>query len=146
MTSMKPPLLFLDFDGVLHPTLCNENELFRLLPDLTRCLASAVQECQIVISSSWRFHWAEDEIVAFFPQELRHRIVGMTGPAVAGRHSRFLEIQAFVAAQRGVTNWRALDDSVWQFPQTCRELIACDGSTGFSAREANELRRWLAEP
>jgi predicted ATPase len=65
MTSMKPPFLFLDFDGVLHPTLCNENEFFRLLPDLARCLASAAQECQIVISSSWsRVH--------------------PTGPAIAG--------------------------------------------------------------
>lgn len=47
------PILFLDFDGVLHPEHCHESKHFCCLPVLEDALRQA-PEWQVVISSTWR--------------------------------------------------------------------------------------------
>ncbi len=136
-------LLFLDFDGVLHPNHCPEADYFRRAPLLSRWLAAAGEELGIVISSSWRHHHAADELLARLPAWLAARVVGFTGPAVIGRHARHGEITRFLADHPGWTSWRALDDSGWEFPSPCPELILCRGGIGLTATEIARLHAWL---
>jgi hypothetical protein len=123
------PCLFLDFDGVLHPNLPREEELFSRIT-LLSALANVTFE--IVISSSWRFQYPLHEITGRFPPTLAEKIRDVTGPALDGRFSRWREIQAY-ATQAGIENFVALDDSAWSFPPNCPHLIVVPGAVGLTA-------------
>ena len=47
------PIVFLDFDGVLHPEHCHESKHFSCLPVFESVL-SQVPDCKLVIASTWR--------------------------------------------------------------------------------------------
>ncbi|HNU11695.1 MAG TPA: HAD domain-containing protein [Rubrivivax sp.] len=135
-------LLFLDFDGVLHPTSGGDASLFCRADPLLEALEGA--DCAIVISSSWRHHHDMSSLLSRLPQRLAARVIGETGEAHVGRWPRYNEIIAFVRGHAPAVNWRALDDSRLEFPPKCRELIACDPNFGFGASECRALKRWLA--
>lgn len=54
------PILFLDFDGVLHPEHCLESKHFCLLPVLEKVVRQ-VPEVGLVIASTWRLQVSLDE-------------------------------------------------------------------------------------
>lgn len=80
-------IIFLDFDGVLHPdvaflvkgrpTLKAESELFIWVPLLTKTLAD-FPEVQIVLSTSWARELSFSRARRWLPQDLRARVVGST--------------------------------------------------------------------
>jgi len=133
-------LLFLDFDGVLHPTSASSGLLFCRVPLLQQALADHC--CTIVISSSWRHHHSAEQLLALFPSTLGARIVGFTGEYYVGRWPRYQEIQNYRMAN-GNPNWRALDDSYLEFPKACPELLLCDPNVGLGAAQAMALSKWL---
>ena len=134
-------LLFLDFDGVLHPTSATADRLFSQVSLLAACLAD--EDCSLVISSSWRHHHPLPELIERIPLTMRRRIVGATGGPCFGRWPRHQEILAFVGEAAVGPDWRALDDSVNEFPERCPQLIACDPNLGFDVPQARALSRWL---
>jgi hypothetical protein len=131
--------LFLDFDGVLHPT-AHGSALFSQLPLLEKVLEDL--SCQIVISSSWRFHVDLNQLREYFSREVQSQIVGVTGKPYIGAYARFHEINAYVS-ENSLIDWRALDDSYWEFPKGCPQLIRCNPNTGLSVAEVNLLEQWL---
>lgn len=137
-------LLFLDFDGVLHPTSSGVADLFCRAYQLLEALEGA--DCAIVISSSWRHHHDMFTLLDKLPQRLAARVVGATGEAHLGRWPRYNEILTFLRGNVPAADWRALDDSLLEFPPRCPELIACHPNFGFSAEQHSELKRWLACP
>ena len=54
---MNEKVLLLDFDGVVHPTLAQPSALFIHGARLAEVLSS--YPVNIVISSSWRFHFSK---------------------------------------------------------------------------------------
>lgn len=100
------------------------------------------QDCAIVISSSWRFHHDLVSLKNHFSEQVRDQIMGVTGEAYIGAHARFHEINAY-ATHHGIDDWRALDDSYWEFPQGCSNLIRCNPNSGLAQREVNLLSSWL---
>lgn len=138
-------LLYLDFDGVLHPNHCTPAQWLSHLPALSDCLSGIRFEVKIVISSSWRFHYDTKELVARFPVQLRSKVVGTTGEAFIGKHSRYEEIQAHLNQYNRGMPWCALDDCAWEFPSPCPELILCDGSKGLDTAVLAELTRRLSQ-
>jgi len=91
---MYPHYLFLDFDGVLHPG--NKPGLvFTQAQLLEQALAGST--CQLIISSSWRFHYPLEELKQMLPDGLAHRVVGRTGPALAVKHARYQEMPWSIA-------------------------------------------------
>ena len=138
---MPNKVLFLDFDGVLHPTT-HGTVLLSQLP----LLESALESCDytMVISSSWRFHMEMEDLKKHFSSSVQNKIVGVTGDAYIGAYARFHEINAY-AMQNGITNWRALDDSYWEFPQGCSQLIRCNPNSGLTQRELKTLIEWLSQ-
>ncbi len=137
------PLLFLDFDGVLHPTSGRPNDRFCRGELLGEALAGS--RCAIVISSSWRHHYSLGELIEALPSSLRDRVIGATGDPHVGRWPRYNEIATYLRQVGGGAAWRALDDSWIEFPEACAQLIVCDPNVGFAGTQAAQLRRWLAK-
>jgi hypothetical protein len=102
-----PRLLYVDFDGVLHPT--TGRDLFCRMHLLEEALVG--KDCQIIISSSWRFHQLFKYLQSLFPESLRGQVAGVTGDAFVGRWPRHSEILIDVSNRGAQGRWRALDDS-----------------------------------
>ena len=84
---MSKKVLFVDFDGVLHPTTHGSN-LLSQLPLLESAIES--HDCALVISSSWRFHLEVDDLKKHFSSSVRNKIVGVTGEAYIGAMRAFM--------------------------------------------------------
>jgi hypothetical protein len=141
LQKIPPRTLFLDFDGVVHPTVATPKQLFAQAPMLVEAIVR--WQPRVVISSSWRFHFSLEEILSRLPQAIAVQVQGKTGEAHIGKHARWHEIQTYCARHR-IANWRALDDSAFEFPTDCQELIRCDGAIGLTALEVARLESWLS--
>ena len=138
---MTKKYLFLDFDGVLHSTK-DDSQLFERLKLLLPLIDKYT--FNIVISSSWRFQFKLQDIRNFFPVVLHDKIIGMTGQALMGRHARYHEIKNYLKEHdKSLEDWRALDDTCFEFPENCENLILCSPNTGIQAKQINELEAWL---
>jgi len=135
--------LFLDFDGVLHPSFAPPDFQLNLAPLLAQCLEG--YDVQVVISSSWRFNLSLSQIRHMLPAPLAERVIGATGPPFEGPYQRWNEICEYAVRYR-LLDWRALDDTDWEFPENCPELILCDGRMGLTESQCTEIARWLALP
>ena len=133
-------LLFLDFDGVLHPTHFAGQDPFNRVHLLEETLEGS--NIEIVISSSWRFTHSLEKLQKLLPNSISSLVIGATGSPVIGKHPRYQEIVNFLQSY-GPSNWKALDDSYWEFPSLCPELIRCNPNTGISEKQMHELSQWM---
>lgn len=131
--------LYLDFDGVLHPMSRAEFGPFTRLGLLEELLVA--RPVQIVISSSWRMHHDMDELRRLVGR-LGPQVVDATGPTVLGQYARHREILEH-AQWSGILNWRALDDSFFEFPEDEERLIWCDPRVGVAEKQLIVLEDWL---
>lgn len=150
-------LLFVDFDGVLHP--CDSGDvrdvggkmefvsarvdapLFCRLPLLIDALRDH-PDVQIVISSSWRYLYERHELKAFIG-DLADRYLAEI-PRLSG-HQRHNEIEYFMQLRRlQDVPWLALDDDRGNFPATCPNVLWTDPKIGLDADAMAALREWLA--
>ncbi|MET3620106.1 HAD domain-containing protein [Burkholderia ambifaria] len=145
--SRADPILFLDFDGVLHPLgeialdencrLIENPDLFRWRPILEQLLRP-FPEIRIVISSDWRRLFDDESLVQLLgPLGARFDgIVETYGP------TRFEEILS-EAERRKATNWLAVDDhpSVASAAINDARFIACASDTGLSAVPVQQALR-----
>lgn len=69
------PILFLEFDGVLHPEHCHESKYFCCLPVLEEALRLA-PECRLVITSIWRLENPFHALRVRFSRDIGARIEG----------------------------------------------------------------------
>ena len=137
---MPLPTLYLDFDGVLHPGHARAHERFSCQNHLIDAIKGF--DLEIVVSSSWRFHYTMAKLREVLHDEIGRRIVGITGEPVIGSYSRWREIERHAMFNR-VKDFRALDDSTYLFPSECGALIACEGLRGMGADQGRMLRHWL---
>lgn len=140
---MKRFLLYLDFDGVLHPASACHSRPFSRADALAECIAGS--KCEVVISSSWRHQWTLTELLDKLPIAIANRVIGTTGEAYIGKFQRYNEIQRHLMSQAEwrQISWRALDDSFMEFPKSAAELILCNPSFGLMDNEQEKLRGWL---
>lgn len=139
------PIVFLDFDGVLHANSCPASAWFSRVALLEEAFAGFA-DARIVIASSWRFQHAYPALRRRFPALLQSMLSGTTGESYVGEHARYHEIEQWLARHApGIDDdrWRALDDAAFEFPTGCRQLIHCDGAVGIGEREVAVLRGWL---
>jgi hypothetical protein len=143
-----PPVLFLDFDGVTHPEMCQAHQLFTCLPLIEAVLRE--HPCvDVVISSSWREHHPLDELRAVFSRDIAPRIKGVTPieprrremPAAA--HVRERECRTWLQRNVPTGSWVAIDDVPWLFTPGCPHLILTNHRTGFSPSNADHLHAVL---
>lgn len=144
-------ILFLDFDGVLHPDpCCQTNRLFENAPRLAAVLDPFAEVC-VVLSTSWRTTKSIDAMVAPLPPPLRERVVGVTPFASAfsppphllpyRRHAEC--VQWLIENRQDDRDWIALDDRPSWFSPACEYLIVCNSQAGFNDEAAGRLRSSL---
>ncbi len=120
-------ILFLDFDGVLHPIPTDARGHFCHLPRLEEFLRKH-EQVQVVVSSSWREAYPWEVIVEIFAADVQSRIIDMT--PIFQISNRYDEIQGWRVANRYDGPWLALDDAVNEFPLPCGHLIECETAVG----------------
>jgi len=143
-------IVFLDFDGVLHPDPCRDEQLFEQAPRLVRALEE-FPEASVVLSTSWRTFLGFKQLVTPLDEELQRRVIGVTPrfndfPAAPGLvpYRRQAECVQWLA-ENGMDDaaWLALDDRASWFEPYCENLVACDALVGFNEEAAGRLRTGL---
>ncbi len=148
-------ILFLDFDGVLHPDRASVDELFcriGLLQDWLRVRPGV----DVVISSSWREARPIAELRSFFDDDLQGRVVGVTpnlkigdwaevdGEFPPARFGRQLEVLQWLrTSNEPWRTWAALDDQAWMFRPMEPKLVVCDPTVGLKAENLAAVDRIL---
>ena len=148
-------VLFLDFDGVLHPdaaylvkgrpTLKGEGHLFMWAPLLVDVLSNST-DVQIVLSTSWARELSYSRACGWLPQELRTRVIGATWHSAMSfkregfrslstwwdEATRYQQIKRYVA-RAALTEWLAIDDQPegWG-ADDLDKLVKTDSDTGLS--------------
>nr|WP_173267153.1 HAD domain-containing protein [Pseudomonas sp. LM8] len=149
-------IVFLDFDGVLHPDavylrlngqveLRAEGALFMWADRLAEALQPH-PGVRIVLSTSWvrniGFHRARKAL----PADLADRVVGATWHSVMGKgwpdyipwdnQTRFEQIAAYLSRLPAPVPWLAIDDDDRGWPDAQRSnLVHTDGMLGLSAAD-----------
>lgn len=139
-------MLFLDFDGVLHPI---NGPAFSRLPLLEAWLRQRT-DLGIVISSSWREHMSSQRLAELFSPDLRQRLVGAT-PVLSTREwhrapgrVRHTEVLAWLDQNQGIKEWGILDDQALLFPPGLDRLVITDGRMGLAPKDLRRLEVVLA--
>lgn len=139
-------ILFLDFDGVLHPVGSQEADYFCRLPLLERFLTDAAPGWRVVISSSWRDYFPLDVLKQHFSPGIQARIDGCTPfdddrhlsatwGAQASLYPREIQIRHHLAKRHLPTHdWIALDDHGDWFRDAPSNphLVLTDPATGLT--------------
>jgi len=140
-------ILFLDYDGVLHPDPClDARRLFEHAPRLAQALAP-YPEVGVVLSTSWRTMKTDAELLGPLPEMLRQRVLGRTpnfsdcrGVGALAPFRRHAEcVQWLRDHQMEETPWWALDDRPDWFAPYCEKLLHCNSQTGFDTRMYGRL-------
>jgi hypothetical protein len=138
-------LVFLDFDGVMHPVGCDPARYF-CQRDLFEAVMREHPQVRIVITSTWRHAYPMAEIKRFFSPDIAERIVGKTPTHEddGDDHVRYLEIRKVLQNPKVAgARWIAIDDSDHEFPQGCANLVLCSPQRGFDLEAARDLRARL---
>jgi len=148
-------ILFLDFDGVLHPdaaflvkgrpTLKSEGELFMWAPLLIDVLVD-FPEVQVVLSTSWARELSFSRACRWLPDELRGRVIGATWHSAMSfkrdgfrslsnwwdEATRYQQIKRYVG-RAGLVDWVAVDDQPegWGVDDLDK-LVQTNSDTGLS--------------
>lgn len=149
MQIRRDQVLFLDFDGVLHPdavflsrhgpTLRSEGELFMWVPALVEILDS-FPTVSLVLSTSWVRHLGFKRATAFLPSVLNERVIGATWHSSMAKdwadeskwdgRTRYDQISRY-ASRAQLSHWLSLDDDAQGWGTTAsHRLIACDPTRG----------------
>lgn len=133
-------ILFLDFDGVLHPSIANANEFFSNI----KIFDEGIRELpvKIVISSSWRFQYSINQLKKLLGPNIGTRVIDVTGDAHIGKYARFEEINTWIRSNE-CQEWVILDDSKFEFPENVENLILCDSRVGITREVMSQLNSLL---
>jgi hypothetical protein len=149
--------IFLDFDGVLHPSTAIEGinlhitqetiesrDLFRWVPHLEEAIAAAPEafkeDLLIAVHSSWRMIQGLDQaLIRKSLRTLGPYYVGMTDPNL----QRWPSIQN-MCHRAEIESILILDDAYEEFPADLIQLITCSPLTGLSDDSVKKkITGWL---
>lgn len=134
----KKLILFLDFDGVLHPNEAYQvpghgivlkmdgHNLFEHADTLASAL-DAHRDVDVVLSTSWVWTIGFCQSKARLPAPLQERIIGSTWNSSMNRHywnslTRYEQIKMYVNRHQ-VKNWIAIDDNDFKWPEKKRQHL-----------------------
>lgn len=149
------PLLYLDYDGVLHPDevyrvrgriiLCHEGRLFEWAPLLAECL-EPYPAVRIVLSTSWVRVLSFNEARERLPNALAERVVGATWHSSMNQNwwlglSRYQQIHLHARRHR-VERWLAVDNDNEGWPrEQAHRLVLTDSILGIAPPDSLSLLR-----
>lgn len=133
-------LLFLDFDGVLHPVTkkAGQSLPFEWVPELTALLSDA-PDVAIAVHSSWAERYSLDELRDFLGP-LGCRLIG-----AVNRGPKASSILLFLDSQPDFGDWLVIDDEAGEFPRDFPgSVVICDRTRGISDPLVQaQIRLWL---
>ena len=145
-------ILFLDFDGVLHPFPMTSISIhFSATPSLWTILEK-IPDISVVITSTWREQFSLAQLVELLKghggERFSHRFIGVTPimesttDYVHGIRQR--EIESWLL-ENEVTDepYIILDDIEEYFDSTCPNLYLVDGVSGLTEHDATMIPIWL---
>ena len=152
-------IVFLDFDGVVHPEGLEErSQLFSRMPLIEEVLRE-FPSVEIVISSAWRLEYrnpvqAVIELRAHFSADVAPRVLGVTpdhvflkpqdAPGSLLTYHRHWECTAWMQTHRPPgTRWMAMDDRSYLFKPDAANLMKFDRNEAFTAAHQDKLREFL---
>lgn len=160
-------ILFLGFDGVLHPEPCAEDQHFCRLP-LIESILRDFPGVEIVLTSAWPLTYPDQnmalaQIRRHFAPDMAGRIAGVMpdhrdllrseasdGPNARGELGVFPreeECLTWLRTNRPTgTPWLALDGQPQLFTPGCPNLMATSGETGFRVGNGWEFCQRLKQP
>jgi hypothetical protein len=145
-------VLFIDFDGVMHPELCHESSYF-IHRDNFEAVIREFPNIEIVISSTWRHNRSLPTLKALFSEDIATQVVDTTPmyaqlecvPETLVGYEREAECRAWLRQNgRDFQNWLALDDRAWNFRPFNRNAFLVDGRVGLNSAAAGALYTRLA--
>lgn len=131
-------LIFLDFDGVLHPLKASEHEMFKpeAIHSVNRILDDL--EANIVLSTAWRMDFSIEKFNAWF----KNRIIDSTPVHTLNlqkENTRFHEIMDFLKCSEFLNvPWIAIDDKRAHFPLSSPAYIT-DAKIGITNEDADNI-------
>lgn len=143
-------ILFLDFDGVLHPDFARGPAYFSAKPLLWKLL-DACPHVDVVFSTSWRDIHPADELIQFVTagggEHHADRFIGTTpsivtepGANIVQCYRRETEIKLWLLGNEQMhRQWIALDDFKEYFSPNCPNLIEIDHITGLKPEHIETL-------
>jgi len=135
-------IIFLDFDGVLHPENPAPNQLFSNAYMLDNFLRD--YQCQVIVTSSWQFSPKYQSFLNILPGFLAKSITGETQCSFKGNASRLKEINHYLHMKHlSNIDWVAIDDKSEKFPDNFSQLILCDSLTGITEKQISILKNWF---
>ena len=152
-------IVFLDFDGVVHPEelQCHANLFCRL--HLIEAVLREFPAVEIVISSAWRLEYENDELAVsklreHFSSDIAPRVVGVTpvfmkfmdkdSDEVLSSFTRHWECEAWMNSHRPPgTRWLALDDRAYLFRPYTENLMQFHRLEAFRQEHQDLLRQYL---
>ena len=162
-------VIFLDFDGVLHPESCPERENFCFLPNFCEAFREADPNAKVplVISSLWRHHCTLSQIRDYFPAHVASQIVGVTPymseeqvklvkdwAPYGGDQSKIChrqrEVIMWMNANAPLGRWLAIDDRASYFHKDTPHLflvpkLVYQGDSGITIYQKASLSKRLIE-
>jgi hypothetical protein len=162
----QPLLLFLDFDGTLHPnwtfaTNAQDRQVAQPYggPWLTEAalLAALIapygDRVQVVLSTWWSFTRPLEEVRALLPEALANRVVDAIWLPRLRDHYRHEAISRYEAIQlwldqhypAGAESWLALDDDDRDWPTAARHHLVHAAGTLASVSVQQDLRARLGQ-
>lgn len=149
---MTPPLLYLDYDGVLHPEdvyrhpkkgiyLAGKYERHALF-EHAELLADELQpypKVGIVLSTSWVRLLRYRRALSYLPERLQVRVLGATYHSSRMNKEHFAELSRGQqvlgdAGRRRATRWLAVDDDAAHWPEShLAHLVHTDPVQGLAA-------------
>jgi len=147
-------MVFLDYDGVLHPDSVNRRsnglielqlpgKLFMWAPILVESLAP-YPDLSIVLATSWVRKLGFRRALNCLPVELSRKVIGATWHSSMGRNtdginlwdqqSRYHQISAYLRRQNVFVSWLAIDDDAVGWPSSkYNNLVLTDPILGLSS-------------
>lgn len=144
-------ILFLDFDGVVHPEPCYDASLHFCFLWRIEAVLEDFQDLQIVISSTWRESRSLQQLKEIFESKYQHRVIGVTPswkdiPQVLDvvGYQRQAEIEGWLRASNEPWRpWVAVDDKPYLFKPFLSSLVKTNPVTGYDETTDRRLREKL---
>lgn len=133
-------ILFLDFDGVLHPDPPNVEFPLWSRSELLQEWLDRHADIDVVVSSTWRNTRTLEEIQCLLPPGLARRIVGVTPKNEDENYTRQVECESWMRQHRDPwVQWIALDDRSWNFRPFEKRLVLTNRATGLVSEDLARL-------
>lgn len=147
-------ILFLDFDGVLHPFPMGRSDAHFSSAQYLWKILDRFQEFSVVITSTWREQHTFEELLTTLSaqggQRYAKRFVGVT-PVLETSYEyipgiRQKEIETWLQ-QNDLANcpYLILDDIESYFDSNCRNLYLVDGATGLTEEDIESISFYVDE-